>query len=147
MEYKHLSTINETKRLNLNTMNFGKIPLAYCWKSLEPDKTVIAISGIGDIDLTAAIHFDIEGFEGLNEQNDERHQISIETLKGVEIDVIEGPIPRLRIYYAFHQDGNFWRTAVGWEHDISIDRSSNNVSPQRYYALAFASNARCTVFW
>lgn len=147
MKYKHLSTINEIKRLNLHTMNFGKIELPYSWKSLKPDKTVIVISGIGDIDLTLAIHFDIEGFEKLNAQEDERHQIPIETLKGVEIDVIEGPIPRLRIYYVFHQDGNFWRTAVGWEHDISVDRTANHIYPKEGYALAFASNARCTVFW
>lgn len=137
------------KHVILNTMSFGRIEMSWEW--YDNKQCIINVHGLGLIRLNYVISQDVKGFEKLNAISDERHQISIDTLLFQRIELFEGVIPAVRIYYDFQQgDSSKWRrTCSGNLSDLKLvtpDMTKYIEGKTQYYGLNLYPY-NCVVYW
>lgn len=134
----------------LNTVSFGRIEMPFEWECNDEEQYVINIIGLGRIRLNYVVKQDIQGFERLNAISDEQHQISIDTLLFQRIELFEGAIPTVRIYYDFQQgDGKWRRTCSGNLTDLrKINPGMKHYAKDKtqYYGLNLY-HYDCVVYW
>ncbi|WQJ53506.1 MAG: hypothetical protein [Wendovervirus sonii] len=122
--------INVPATLDMNTMLLAIHPARIMEWEKKPDV---------QIDLHFLVNHDIDGFNALNESNNESHQINMDSLK---IHYIEISGTTVRIHYVFDQfkDDKCWRMCAGHTSSLHVQTTISPVSYNGY-------SSDCAVYW
>ena len=147
-EYKRC--LFDIKSIKLHTARLSTGGGGWEWGNL--DVLSLNIKGWAKLELKYLIHFDILRFENMNKNEDENHQIDMESLTVRSIDIYDGANPTIRIEYMFDQSddsGNWWRGCKGETSSLKIvNKSMALYRPDeiRFYSMPIYS-AGCQVYW